>query len=140
MKPNGKLFFTFPHQDMWREVHSNVFFVHWMKPQSHLRRVWLYLNRLHGQVRLKRNRPGRKWVNFFDRWLVENTHYLTLSQIRSVFDDAGLKVWFNEADYLFYRLIDNGRLNSAPRNRLLIRLAGFLSRRYAGLAGGAQHR
>ncbi|WP_430450536.1 methyltransferase domain-containing protein [Rhodophyticola sp.] len=138
LKPGGRLYFTFPHQDMWREAHSNVFFVHWMRPGSWLRRTWLYLNRLVGRVRLKRNRPGRIWVDFFDRWLVENTFYLCLSEIEQLFSKNGSDVKFNEDRYLFYRLVGGLDKKSKSRTRLMRGLAGWFSRRYGGLAGVAR--
>lgn len=138
LKPGGQLYFTFPHQDMWREVHSNVFFVHWMKPGSRARLAWLYLNRLAGMVRLKRNRPGWYWAEFFDGWLVENTFYLTLPEIKGLFTANGFQVCFNENEYFFYRLNENSTRRYAARSRLSNLAAAFLARRYAGLSGVAR--
>lgn len=141
LKPSGNLYFTFPYQDMWREVHSNVFFVHWMTPHSRARWCWLYLNRLHGRVRLKRKgKPkGKVWADFFDKWLVENTYYLSFAEIESVFRKNGFVVTFTEVEYLIFRLGDGPDKPVLPKTGFFWRVMGGVTRRYAGLSGVARN-
>ena len=140
IKPEGSLYFTFPYQGMWREPHSNVFFVHWMKPHSRARLIWLYLNRLHGRVRLKRNRKGKVWAGFFDKWIVENTYYLSFSEIESIFRKNGFLVNFTEIEYLIFRLGDGPAKPISPKTGFFWSIVGGLTRRYSGLAGVARKR
>ena len=138
LKPGGRLYFTFPHQDMWREVHSNVFFVHWMTPHSRFRLAWLSLYRLLGRVRLKRKGGPRAWAAYFDRWLVDNTFYRRERDIRRAFAQAGLELSLDEAAYARFRAQTAPGRGARLLSALPAGLARGLTRRLAGLAGSAR--
>lgn len=134
LKPQGKLLCTFPYQGAIREGHSNVLLAHWF-PRSRARQAWLFTFRCMGVGRLKGRRTRRRWAEFFNDWLAENTFYLTSDQVHSVFGRHFAKIEHHEADYMSYRLADLGKhkLSRATKGRLLGPLAAWINRKFGSL-------
>ena len=104
LKPGGRLLSIFPCKDAYREGHCEVLFAHRFKSGSRFQYAWLYLNKKLGIGRRKKEKDAKVWVEFYQKWLAENTFYLPRRKVHGYFQQNFSKISYLEADYIDFRL------------------------------------
>jgi len=121
LKPGGKVLSVFPHQEVWREGHSGIPFLHWFPRRSRTRVYYAATLRTLGLGHFKGAKSRWQWSLDFCDWLDRWTHYRTLSQIRSAYERHFTNIGHQEAAWLIARLEARGRgLALLPRPLLAL--------------------
>ena len=135
LKPEGKLLSLFPSNEVIREGHIGIPFVHWFPRGSGLRYAYAFLLRGLGAGYFKENRTTAQWTREKLCWLDHFTYYRSRKEIYAAFTAAGFKIQHFEKNYITYRLARSQlfRLGFLLRVPLGARGASYLCRRLAGL-------
>lgn len=133
LKPGGVFLALFPSDEVWREGHCGVPFVHWFDRRSRLRLPYMLAARRLGLGAKKDARPIRQWaLDFFD-YIDNYTIYRRADEIEATFARHFKSITHIETPYCQYRLRRLGmntaaQLAGAP---VMNRITSWLCRKLA---------
>lgn len=133
--PGGIFVSLFPSQDVIREGHCGVPFIHWFPRTSRWRYSYMLLCRSVGFGYFTGSQSRSQWVIHFLEWLDKYTVYRPYNEIWQSFSCHFPRVYRIEEDYLAYRL-GEGKLRSVAnvvRLPLVRSLGAWLYRKLGGL-------
>jgi SAM-dependent methyltransferase len=135
LRPGGRLVAFFPSQEVLRENHFGVPFLHWLRRGSRLRLEWATLWRRLGGGRHTEGRGAREWARHAIDWIDRYTIYRRRPEILRAFGRR-FRTSQGEVEFLRFRLLLHGRLRPlAPLLRIpwVIPAAREGCRRWGGL-------
>jgi SAM-dependent methyltransferase len=107
LKAGGRAFHLFPSFEVFREGHSGIPFVHWLRKDSRFRYFYALFMRALGMGHLKRTRSRREWVDYTLRWLDTFVYYRPRRVVLKAFQSR-FSVESVEHDYAAFRLRHHG--------------------------------
>ncbi len=135
LKKEGKFLNLFPYKGMIREGHSHIPFVHRFPPESRLQYYWLYSFKLLRLGRRKKEKDPAVWANYWSTWIRENTFYLSLSQIKTKYENSGFEFKHIEDRYIVHRLNchNHNKLSTFFNLHMMRPFSRWVCRKYGGL-------
>lgn len=133
LKPGGLLLCLFPSDEVWREGHCGIPFVHWFRRGSRLRLAYMLAARRLGLGVKKDDRPIKAWALDLLDYIDNYTVYRSSADIESSLARHFDSVVHVEVPYCQYRLRRLG-LNAAARlagARLIAPVVAWLCRKLA---------
>jgi SAM-dependent methyltransferase len=112
LRPGGLVVALFPTMEVWREAHTGLPFVHWMRPNSVYRRNYALILRACGFGTFK-TRPLTKWVGDLLGYLDRYVYYRPRNVVTELFS-AHFSVDWIERHHVAYRL-ERSRLRFCKR-------------------------
>lgn len=135
LKDDGLFLCILPYQGAYLEGHCKIPFAHWFKPESKLQYYWLYVFKVLGFGRRKKEKDPRVWANYFSLWLKDNTFYRTFPDINGLFKKSFQRVEYIEDEYIKFRLLlrNNKRLSNIATQPIIKFISQWFCRRFGSL-------
>ena len=105
LRADGLFLCIVPYQEAFMEGHCKIPFAHWFRAESAFQYYWLYVFKVLGFGRRKKEKDPRVWANYFSAWLKDNTFYRTFPEINGLFKKNFQRVEYIEDEYIKFRLL-----------------------------------